>query len=239
MADFLHATLIGAFASLPLVIGAWIALKWRPSNLFLGMVSAFGAGALISAVSYELVLDASGHGNPGGLSVALAVGAIAYFAGSKFLERRNTTGSTSTRGLSLLLGATLDGIPESFILGISVAGGAGVSLPFLVAVFVSNLPEGSASAAELRGNPEYSTSRILRMWVIVVLLSAMASGVGAYAGTQSAMTGPLAQAFAAGALLTMLIDDLIPESRDRAGVGAGLAAVLGFAVAFALHQLGG
>jgi ZIP family zinc transporter len=228
--------LIGAFSAFPLVLGAWIALKRNPSNLFVGFVSAFGAGALISAVSFELVLDASEHGSHGSLGAALALGAIAYFLGSEYLDRRSKTGGAGTRGLSLLMGATLDGIPESFILGISVATGTGVSLPFLVAVFVSNLPEGIASAAELRDN--YSTRHIFGMWAIVVCLSAFAAGVGSYAGTQSTMTRPLAQAFAAGALLTMLIDDLIPEARERAGIGAGLAAVLGFAVAVALHQLG-
>jgi ZIP family zinc transporter len=107
-----------------------------------------------------------------------------------------------------------------------------------MAVIVSNLPEGMASAAELGDDPDYTTRRILGMWGIVVCVSAVAAGLGAFAATRGTTTGAAAEAFAAGALLTMLTDDLIPEARQRGGLGAGLAAVLGFAVAFALHQLG-
>ena len=238
MSSLAHAVLIGVVSALPLVFGAWFALKRHPSDLIVGLISAFGAGALISAVAFELVLEASGKNSPAILATALASGAIVYFLGSKYLERRNKTGSTSNRGLALLMGATLDAIPESLILGISIAAGIGVSLPFLVAVIVSNLPEGMTSAAVLGKDPNYSTPRILGMWCIVLCISAVAAGLGAFLGTQVTMTGAIAQAFAAGALLTMLTDDLIPEARERAGFGAGLAAVIGFAVAFALHRAG-
>ena len=238
MSNVMHAVLIGAVSALPLIFGAWIALKRSPSNRVVGLISAFGAGALISAVAFELVLEASGKKRPAILATALAAGAIVYFLGSKYLERRNQAGSASSRGLALLMGATLDGIPESLILGISIAAGAGLSLPFLVAVVVSNLPEGMASAAVLGKDPNYPTRRILSMWAIVMCISAVAAGLGAFVGTLMTMTGAVAQAFAAGALLTMITDDLIPESRELAGLGAGLAAVIGFAVAFALHRAG-
>ncbi len=233
-----NALLIGALAALPLLIGAWIALSRHPSGRVVGLIAAFGAGALISAVSFELVLDAVDNGDPLTLSIALAAGALTYFAGSEYLERRSKSATGGSRGLALLMGATLDGIPESFILGISVAAGAGVSVPFLVAVAVSNLPEGMASAADLGGESGFSERRILSMWAVVVAVSAVAAFVGARVGSMGAQTGAAAQAFAAGALLTMLTDDLIPEARERAGLGAGLAAVLGFALAFALHRLG-
>lgn len=234
----LRAVLIGAVSAVPLLLGAWLALKRRPSSRVVGLISAFGAGALISAVAFELVLDAAGKKRPAALAAALALGAIAYFMGSRYLDRRNKTGSASSRGLALLLGATLDGIPESLILGISIAGGAGLSLPFLVAVIVSNLPEGMASAAVLGKDPNYPTRRILGMWGIVVCISSVVAGLGVFVATLVTMTGALAQAFAAGALLTMITDDLIPESRELAGLDAGLGAVIGFAVAFALHQAG-
>lgn len=140
----LRAVLIGAVSAAPLVLGAWIALRRHPSNRVVGLISAFGAGALISAVAFELVLEASGKKSPAVLAAALAFGAIVYFLGSKYLDRRTKRGSASSRGLALLMGATLDGVPESLILGISIAAGGGGSLPFLVAVVVSNLPEGMA-----------------------------------------------------------------------------------------------
>lgn len=238
MSNVMLAMLIGAAAALPLVLGAWITLKRSLPNVFVGLTSAFGAGALISAIAFELVLDASEHGSLLTLGAALALGAIVYFLGSEYLDRRSKVGGAATRGLSLLMGATLDGIPESFLLGISMAAGVELSLPFIVAVVVSNLPEGMASAAELKADSDFSARHILGMWIIVVCLSAIAAGVGAFAGTLLTTTGPLAQAFAAGALLTMLTDDLIPAARERAGLGTGLAAVFGFSVAFALHQLG-
>ena len=234
----LRAVLIGAVSAAPLVLGAWIALKRHPSNRVVGLISAFGAGALISAVAFELVLEASGKKSPAVLAAALAFGAIVYFLGSKYLDRRNKRGSASSRGLALLMGATLDGIPESLILGISIAAGGAVSLPFLVAVVVSNLPEGMASAAVLGKDPNYPSRRVLGMWVIVMGISAVAAALGSFLGTLVTITGAVAQAFAAGALLTMITDDLIPEAREFAGLEAGLAAVIGFAVAFALHRAG-
>ena len=232
----LRAALIGAVSASPLAIGAWIALKRHPSNRTVGLMSAFGAGALISAVAFELVLDAAGKKHPAALAAALALGAIVYFLGSTYLEHRNKTGGASSRGLALLMGAALDGIPESLILGISIAAGEGLSLPFLVAVFVSNLPEGMASAAVLGRDPNYPTRRILGMWIIVICISGVAAWLGSFVATLVPLTGALAQAFAAGALLTMITDDLIPEAREFAGLKAGLAAVVGFAVAFALHR---
>ncbi len=237
MEKILFSSLIGACAALPLLVGAWIALKWKAPGWVVGFVSAFGAGALISAIAYELVQDASENADAAILGAALAAGAVTYFMGSRFLQSRSKPGGT--RGLALLMGAALDGIPESFMLGISIVAGKGVSIPFIVAVIVSNFPEGMASAAELKGDPKYTTKHILGMWVIVICLSAAAAALGAFTGTSFPQGGPISQAFAAGALLTMLTDDLIPESREKAGLSAGLAATLGFAVAFALHQLGG
>lgn len=234
----LFAVLIGAVSALPLVLGAWIALRRRPSDQIVGLISAFGAGALISAIAFDLVLEASGDSGPAVLAAALASGAIVYFLGSEYLDRRSKSGSGGGRGLALLMGATLDGIPESFILGLSIAAGGGFSLPFLVAVVVSNLPEGMASAAVLAKDPDYTTRRILVMWGVVVGISAVVAGLASIVGTVVTLSGAVAQAFAAGALLTMITDDLIPEARELGGLAAGLAAVLGFAVAFGLHQAG-
>jgi ZIP family zinc transporter len=237
MSPVLRAVLLGALAALPLVLGAWMALGGHLSNRVVGLMAAFGAGALISAIAFELVLEAFEHRGPAGIAPPLALGAVVYFLGSEYLERRRRTGRSGARGLALLMGAMLDGIPESFILGLSIAEGGGLSLPFLMAVVVSNLPEGMASAAELKEDPQYTAGRILHLWGLVMCVSAGLAGFGAFVGARKTMTGAAAQAFAAGALLTMLIDDLVPEARERGGLGAGLAAVFGFAVAFALHQL--
>jgi ZIP family zinc transporter len=137
-----------------------------------------------------------------------------------------------------MLGVTLDGVPESFILGLSVVAGGGMSLAFLVAVVVSNLPEGMASAAELGEEGSVAKNRILPPWLGVIAASAVAAGAGAALAGVSGHSGAVAQAFAAGALLTMLADDLIARARTDAGIGAGLLTVVGFAVAFALREMG-
>jgi len=239
MSAVLTSTLLGALAALPLLVGAWLALRYRPSERTVGRVAAFGAGALLSAVSFELVLDAVETASVPLLAAGLAAGAITYYAGDRALVRRGDSGERAMRGRALMLGATLDGIPESFILGLSAVAGDGVSVAFFVAVVVSNLPEGMASTAELGEGDRASKHRILLMWLGVLGASAVAAGIGAVVFDANSRAAAVAQAFAAGALLTMLTDDLIPEARGDAGIGAGLLTVLGFAVAFALYEMGG
>lgn len=238
MPTALTATLLGALAALPLLVGAWLALRYRLGERVVGGVAAFGAGALLSAVSFELVLDAIEIVSAVELAVGLAAGALTYYGGDRLLSRGAAAGDHAARGRALMLGATLDGVPESFILGVSTIAGGGVSAAFLAAVIVSNLPEGMASAAELSGEHGVSKGRILLMWVAVICVAALAAAAGALVNEASGRSGALAQAFAAGALLTMLTDDLVPEAREEAGISAGLLAVLGFAVAFGLYQMG-
>jgi ZIP family zinc transporter len=233
-----RSALLGALAALPLLFGAWFALRRHPDERTVGRVAAFGAGALISAVSFELVLDSVDAAPAIELAAALAAGAITYYVGDRMLSRSGDSQDPATRGRALMLGATLDGVPESFILGLSTTAGGGVSLAFFVAVVVSNLPEGMTSAAELGHEGGVQKNRILLRWLGVIGVSAIAAGAGAMIAGLNGRTGAIAQGFAAGALLTMLADDLIPEARADAGIGAGLFTVLGFAVAFALHEMG-
>lgn len=235
----LASALLGLVGALPLLIGAWIVLRRRPHERTVGLIAAFGAGALISAISFELVEDAAAKSEALTLAVSIGLGAVVYYVGDRLLDRRaGAAQSSRARGQALMMGAALDGIPESFILGMSVAAGLGFEVSFLVAVVVSNLPEGMASTAELLSDPEMTKPRILRMWLIVVAVCAASAALGGVSATLSASTGAVAEAFAAGALLTMLIDDLVPEAREQGGIAAGLVATLGFGVAFALHQLG-
>ena len=239
MSTVLGPALLGALSALPLLVGAWLTLSRRPSMRTVGRVSAFGAGALVSAVSFELVLDAVGAAPPAQLATALGAGAVVYYIGDRLLTKGNDPAGHSGRGRALMMGAVLDGIPESFILGLSVVAGGGISAAFLVAVLVSNFPEGMASTAELADEAGESPNRILLMWLAVVGVAAIAASLGAAIGGSTPYLGAMAEAFAAGALLTMLIDDLIPEARQHAGIAAGLLGVFGFAVALALHQIGG
>lgn len=219
----------GALAASSLVLGALVALArpWPPRPI--GLVLSFGAGALISAVSFELF--AEGIEEAGGLPVALglAAGALTYFVLDRPIERKPDAG-----GSALALGAFLDGIPEQLVLGIGLAEGGGVSVGLLVAIFVSNLPEAIGSGSDMRaaGRP---SGEILRLWVGVALVCLLATIAGyALAEAASAELKGAINGFAAGALLVMLADSMIPEARSKAGLAGGLVLVLGFAVAAGL-----
>jgi zinc transporter, ZIP family len=234
----------GALAASSLVLGAALSFARAWPKRQVGYVLAFGAGALISAVSFELAEEGIAAGGAAVTGVGLGVGALTYYSLDGLIARRMSTGrgrrgrsSGSGSGTALALGAFLDGIPEQLVLGINIAAGAGVGVSLLIAIFVSNLPESLGSATDMR---EVGRSReaILRLWALVATICALATVVGYLAAdgvggdAKAAIDG-----FAAGALLVMLIDSMIPDARGDAGRGAGLVTVLGFAVAAGLSSL--
>ena len=238
------AILWGAIAASSLVIGAALGLSRRWPDLQIGLVLAFGAGALISAVSFELWEEGFRVGGAGWVGVGLAAGALSYY----FASRRLEAGDDATRtrghrppsgsgGKALALGATLDGIPEQLVLGIGLAAGKGISASLLLAIFISNLPEAIGSSSEMSTSGR-SNRTIMKLWlaVAVVVTIATLSGYALADVTGDAFTAGI-DGFAAGALLVMLIDSMIPEARTTAGRVAGLASVLGFAVAAGLSSL--
>ena len=231
----------GALAASSLVIGALLGLvrPWPPKPL--GLVLAFGAGALISAVSFDLAQEGAQIGAPGYLGLGLAVGAITYFALNRIVGRRsrraNDGGTDGNAGTALALGAFLDGIPEQTVLGIGIATGEGVSVGLLVAIFVSNLPEAIGSSTEMRASGT-SVATIRRLWLLVALICVAATVAGyAVADSVSGDLNAAVDGFAAGALLVMLIDSMIPEAVRKGGDVSGLVTVLGFAVAAALSSV--
>ncbi len=223
----------GALAASSLVLGALLSFARRWSSRQVGLVLAFGAGALISAVSFELAQEALAIAGAGITGLGLGAGALTYFGLAWVIERR----AAGEGGTALALGAFLDGIPEQLVLGINLAAGAGVGVSLLVAIFVSNLPESMGSAEEMR---ESGTSRgaILRLWLGVAAICTLATVAGyLVADGASADFKATIDGFAAGALLVMLIDSMIPDATRDAGRWAGLVTVLGFALAAALSNL--
>jgi ZIP family zinc transporter len=226
----------GVVAGSSLVLGMVLGLVRAWPTRLIGLVLAFGAGALVSAVSFELFEEGVAAGGAAAVGIGLGLGALVYFALARAVERLGPprTDEASAGGLSLALGAFLDGIPEQLVLGIGIAAGEGVSISLLVAIFVSNLPEAIGSATDMR---EAGTSlRSIRMlWLGVAALCALATPLGYFLADR---TGGHFQAvingFAAGALLVMLVDSMIPDSTAKSGRVAGLATTLGFAVAAGL-----
>lgn len=227
----------GALAASSLVIGALLGLAREWPQRLVGLVLAFGAGALISAVSYDLAQEGAKLGDPGVVAVGLAAGALTYFVLDRLVARRGGEGGGNA-GSSLALGAFLDGIPEQLVLGIGIAAGDGVSVGLLVAIFVSNLPEAIGSATDMRaaGRP---AGAVRRLWFLVALVCAAATVVGfGIADSVSGNQHAAVDGFAAGALLVMLIDSMIPEAVRKGGDVSGLVTVLGFAVAAGLSGIG-
>ena len=233
----------GALAASSLIVGAVLALARPWPQRLVGVVLAFGAGALISAVSFDLAEEGIQLGGADSVALGLAAGALTYFVADQVLDRLGhrqraapspASTSAASGGTALALGAFLDGIPEQLVLGIGLAAGEGVSVGLLAAIFVSNLPEAIGSATEMRAAGR-GRGAIIGLWTVVALICTLATVVGY--GIADGASGDLQatiNGFAAGALLVMLIDSMIPDAARQAGKVAGLATVLGFAVAAGL-----
>ncbi|MDX6635226.1 MAG: zinc transporter, family [Solirubrobacterales bacterium] len=225
----------GAVAASSLLIGALVGLvrPWPPRAI--GLVLGFGAGALISAVSFELAQEGVEIGGGPAVGVGLAVGALTYYACDTAIERR---AGNAEDGSALALGAFLDGIPEQLVLGLGIALGDGVSVGLLGAIFVSNLPEAIGSAAAMRGAGR-TRRQVTTLWAAVAAICTVATGVGfAIADTVSDTLQGAINGFAAGALVVMLVDSMIPEAHRQAGRATGLVTTLGFAVAAGMSGIG-
>jgi ZIP family zinc transporter len=227
----------GAVAASSLVIGAVLGVTRQWRTTWIGVVLGFGAGALISAVSFELAQEGFVVGGALPLAFGLAVGALTFYFADHAVERLGSRLGGGAAGLALALGALLDGIPEQAVLGLGLAQGEGISIALLVAIFVSNLPESIGSSSDMRAAGE-RPRRIVVLWGGVAAACVLAT-VGGYA--ISRITAERFEAaidgFAAGALLVMLVGSMIPEGTEKAHDKAGLAAVLGFAVAAGLSAL--
>jgi ZIP family zinc transporter len=233
----------GLVASSSLVLGGLIGMYVHMSPRWIGVIMAFGAGVLISAVAYELVgeaVDTAAGG--GGVALGLFGGAVTFFVGDALIDRMGGQGGEAGdeaggSALSIVLGTVLDGIPETAVLGLSLLAGEGVSVAVLVAVFLSNLPEAIAATTGLVA-AGWPRGRVLGLWALVALVCGLASLVGyVLLDGASPRTVAIVLAFAGGAVLTMLADAMMPEAFERGGKLAGLATTLGFALAFAISEL--
>ena len=221
-------------------IGVWVKLPAR----VIGLILAFGAGTLVSALTFELTDEAYALGGADAVAIGLALGALTFYAGNTAIARRGGEMRMSHTGeqadgsaRALLLGAILDGIPESVVIGITLLDGGEIGIAVLGAVFLSNLPEGLSSSAGLM-RAWHSRSRVLGVWALVTLVCGIASalGFGLLEGASGNTIG-LINAFAAGAVLTMLSSVMFPEAIRHGGGAVGLLTVLDFAAAFLLTTM--
>lgn len=222
----LQAFGVGLAAQASLLLGG-IAVCWvTVPRRVVGILAGFGAGAMVAAISFDLIVEAEGLAN-WEIGLVMLGGAAAFLVGDRVVERRFGDGAEAG-AMGIVVGSVVDGVPESIILGIQLATGIPLSLSFVAAVFVSNIPQAIAPSADLAATG-WGPARLGRLWLAVVAACAVAAALGyAVADVSSAVTGSGMAALAAGGLLAMLTNSLIPFAYERGGELAGVATVVGF-----------
>jgi len=241
----------GFVAGSALLLGAAVGYWVRVPQRLIAAVMAFGGGVLISALSFDLMDEAYKTGGFVATGIGFLGGAAVYSLANWLLARngakhRKRSGKQQPSeseapgsGLALAVGALLDGIPESIAIGLTMLSGGAVSTIAVIAVFLSNVPEGLSSSAGMR-RAGRSTGYVFGVWGAIVLISAV-SALAGYALFSHFTPGVIAAttAVAAGAILAMLADTMMPEAFEAAHDFTGLITVAGFLAAFVLSKLGG
>ena len=241
----LEALVYGLIAASSLLVGAVAGLRLPIGDRTLGLLMGLGAGALVSSLAFELAQEAIREGGFVPLAGGLAVGALAFYGGDRLLEARGHPdraarprgADTEASGGTLALGALLDGVPEQAAIGIGLATGGGGGIALVAAVFLSNVPEALASASAMK-QARRPASHILALWAGVAAAGTLATVLGrVLLGDASGELNAFILAVAAGAVLVMLTDAMIPEAVGKGGKAVGLVTCLGFALAVLIDQL--
>lgn len=248
---WLQAGLWGLLAGSALVIGAAFGYFTKISHKAIAAIMAFGSGVLISALSFDLVEEA--HKRGGFFAAALGfLGGAALFTFANWLLARHGAAERKLSGhqqpseeeqhgsgMAIAVGALIDGIPEALVIGVSMLASKTVSMVAVIAIFLSNIPEGLSSAAGMK-KAGRSMGYVFGVWCGIALLNGIAAALGnvLFVGFSNQVVAAT-MAFAAGAILAMLVDTMIPEAFEIARNYAGMIAVVGFLAAFYLSKISG
>jgi ZIP family zinc transporter len=204
----------------------------------IGIIMGFGAGTLISAISYELIFEAVRVAKATGFpAYGFFTGAFTFYFADMLIGKLSAgdkKAAAASKGAGLfipmVLAIILDGVPESIVIGMGIFEEGVVSLAMLVAVFVSNLPEAIAGSTGMQ-SIGWSKQKIILLWSFIALVcsAATVAGYSLFAGVSDLWLSFI-QAFAGGAILIMLANSMIPEAYEHSGKLAGVFTVLGFFV---------
>ena len=225
----LQAFALGAIAQSSLLLSGIVPFFLRIPDRIVGILAGFGAGALIAAVAFDLVPEAISVAE---VALWFFIGASIFVVADRIIEARFGGEGDESGGspLGVVLGSVVDGVPESLIFGIQIASGVPISIAFLAAVFVSNIPQALAPSSDLIRSG-WRAGRMVGMWGAVVLACGVASALGWLAANQvDTVTGARVAAIAAGGVLAMLSASLVPFAYQKGGAGAALGTVAGFCV---------
>jgi ZIP family zinc transporter len=239
----IEAFLWGALGASALLVGALVAYVATPGPKVIAVVMALGAGLLFGSVAFELIDEALESAEVAYVGLFTLIGAATFTVGNRVLDRRGGGQRKDANGaqesgapLAIVFGSVLDGIPESFVLGLTVLQG-GVSVALFFGIVLSNLPEGLSSSSGLRV-AGWTRARVVRMWAIVTLVAAVSAALGyVLLDPASGRTGAFAQGFAAGALLAMITDTMLPEAYDVERGSTGALVAVGFAISLMLSAV--
>lgn len=244
MSILLQAAFWGAFAGSPILLGALVGIYTNLPKKITGLIMSFGTGVLIGAASFELLTEAVNEGGLWATSLGFLSGALVFTISEAIISKkggserkRSKKSSENYSGLSIFIGTIIDAVPESIIIGVSLLEQGTVSYLMVIAVLISNFPEGLSSTVGLKQDG-YKRKKILFMWLIVVTLSSMSSLVG-YVVLQNApvQTVSIISAFAAGGIFAMVSSTMMPEAFEEGGAVVGFIASLGLLASLFLANL--
>ncbi|MEK4042472.1 ZIP family metal transporter [Paenibacillus sp. FSL H8-0048] len=244
-----NALLWGAVSGSAVLIGALVAVFLRIRSKLIGFIMAFGTGVLIGAAAYELIEDSASDGGLPPTIIGFTAGALVFTVFDWLISRkggagrkrsaRASSGKSDAKGggLAIFAGTVLDAIPESIMIGASLIAGQGVSVLLVIAIFISNIPEGLSSTAGLKKDG-YGKGKIMLLWLGVLAISTLASGAGyAFMDHASSYTEAVIASFAGGGIIAMVSSSMMPEAYEEGGPLTGFIAAMGLLCSLILDQL--
>lgn len=239
----LTAALWGGFAGFALLLGAAAGYFMNVPKRVSALIMAFGVGVLIACIAFNLMPEALHLGGTLPSVIGFVLGGVAYAIANAFLsqsgaqDRKRSSGAAAAASLAIALGALLDGIPEAMAIGTSLLDGRGVAVVTVVAIFISNLPEGLSSTVGMKTAGK-SAGFIFAIWGMITVVCILSAWLGyAVIGGFGSFYVAIAVASAAGAILVMLVDTMIPEAFEEIGAASGPVAAAGFLLIFVASQV--